>query len=114
MAFLIAIGVAGALGATSGALHRRGGAPLIYLAGAVAAVALAGVSLVLRVEPAEISPSAVVAIAGLPIAAGAVAAALTARDGESRLRSTAFSTMAGFGGAAGAFLLSLYACWIFV
>ena len=114
MAFLVAIGVAGALGATSRPLHRRGGTTLIYLTGAVAAAVLAGVSLLLRVEPAEISRSAVVAIAGLPIAAGTVAAALAARDGESRLRSTAFSTMAGFVGAAGAFLISLYAGWIFV
>jgi hypothetical protein len=53
MAFLIAIGVAGALGATSGPLHRRGGAPLIYLTGAIAAAVLAAASLVLRVEPAE-------------------------------------------------------------
>ena len=114
MAFLIAIGVAGALGATSGPLHRRGGAPLIYLTGAIAAAVLAAASLVLRVEPAEISRGAVVAIAGLPIAAGAVAAALAARDGESPLRSTAFSMMAGFVGAAGAFLISLYAGWVFV
>jgi hypothetical protein len=71
MAFLIAIGIAAALGVTSGPLHRRGGAALIYLTGAVAAAVLTAVSLVLRAEPAEISRNAVVAIAALPIAARA-------------------------------------------
>src|SRR5688500_14038355 len=112
MAFVIALGIATALGGAAGPLYRRGGAALLYLTAAVAAATLTAVSLTMRAEGTEVSRSAQVVVACLPIAAGAIGAHLVARDGEGPLRGAVFAAAAGFVGAAAAAFLAIYAGWV--
>ena len=69
-------------------------------------------SLTMRAEGTEVSRSAQVVVACLPIAAGAIGAHLVARDGEGPLRGAVFAAAAGFVGAAAAAFLAIYAGWV--
>jgi len=112
MAFVIALGIAAALGGAAGPLYRRGGAALVYLAASFAAGTLTAFNLSVRTEPAEVSRNAQVVAACLPIAAGAIGAHLVARDGEGPARGALFAAATGFVGAAAAAFLAMYAGWV--
>jgi hypothetical protein len=114
MEFIIALGIATALGGAAGPLYHRGGAARLYVTATLAAAALTGLSLALRTAGTEVSRSAQVGIACLPIAAGAIGAHLVARDGEGSLRGAVFTAAAGFVGAAAAAVLAIYAGWVII